>query len=151
MNMRSSTATALVLALWTGAFHNAATAQEAESDYIKKHAPPGITRTFYACVDKANTNAVASGACLTAEHDYQDKRLNVAYKKLLNALGEKDRPSLVAAERAWLGLQDKDGVLETVIYGEDTVSSLQQDQNEVFRICERANVMERYLDIVKSK
>lgn len=140
-----------MLALSAGAFHHAATAQEAESSYIKKHAPPGITSTFYACVDKANTNAVAAGACLTAEHDYQDKRLNTAYKKLLSALGEKDRPSLIAAERAWIGLQDKDGTLETVIYGEDTASSLQQDQNEIFRICERANVLERYLDIVKSR
>ena len=140
-----------LLAIFAAAYHGQASAQDTEADYIKRHAPAGITATFYACINKANTNVVAVGACLTAEHDYQDKRLNAAYKKLLGALGEKDRPALVAAERAWISLQDKDGALETAIYGDEPVYGLQQDQNEIFRICERANVLERYLDIAKSR
>lgn len=133
------------------AFHSPASAQDTEASYIEKHAPPGISATFYACVNKANTNVVAAGACLTTEHDYQDKRLNVAYKKLLGALNQKERPMLVAAERAWISLQDKDGSLEAALYGDDQIYSMQQDQNEIFRICERANALERYLDIVKNK
>jgi len=58
---------------------------------------------------------------------------------------------LVAAERAWISRNDKDGALETVAYGDEKIENLQQYQNAVFRICERANTMERYLDLAKDR
>lgn len=57
----------------------------------------------------------------------------------------------MAVERAWIGSKDKDRALETVIYGDEQVDNLQQAQNDVFRICERANTLERYLSLVGSK
>lgn len=151
MKTTKLTATSLVaLALVGGVISHSAWA-ESTSDVIKKHAPPGITAAFYACVNQAMSNAVAAGACLSAEKDFQDKRLNAVYKKLLGTLGEKDRPYLVAAERAWIGSKDKDGALETVVYGDEQIDNLQQAQNDVFRICERANTLDRYLSLVEDE
>lgn len=148
---KSKAASLLSLALASTVLSGSAGAQKSTAEVIKKHAPPGITATFYACVNQAMSNAVAAGACLSAEKDVQDKRLNAVYKKLLNALGEKDRPYLIAAERAWIGSKDKDRALETVVYGDEQVDNLQQAQNDVFRICERANTLERYLSLVSDK
>jgi uncharacterized protein YecT (DUF1311 family) len=144
---KSKAAPLLSLALASVVFSGSSSAQESTADVIKKHAPQGITSTFYACVNQAASNAVAAGACLSAEQDVQDKRLNAVYKKLLSALSEKDRPFLIAAERAWIASRDKDRALETVVYGDEQVDNLQQAQNNVFRICERANTLERYLNL----
>lgn len=148
---RSMAASLLSVALVSGLSAYAVSAQESTAEVVKKHAPLGITATFYACIDKAASNAVAAGACLSAEHDLQDKRLNAAYQKLVGALSERDRPYLMAAERAWIGSKDKDRALETVIYGDEQVDNLEQAQNDVFRICARANTLERYLSLMGSK
>lgn len=147
---KSSAASLLSLAIVAAEFSGGADAQTKTSDYIKQHAPQGISANFYACVDQAR-GTVETGACLSAEKERQDQRLNTVYKKLLGALPEKDRAYLVAAERAWVALTDKDAALETVVYGNEQVDNLQQGQNEIFRLCERANTLQRYLDLVKDK
>jgi len=81
------------------------------------------------------------------EKQKQDARLNAAYKKLLAKLDSKAKDQLVAAERAWLDLQGKTSRLETSLYGDETISNLQLMQNEIFRLCERANELEKYLSL----
>ena len=82
--MKSLCAFAAVLAL--ASYATAAAAEESTSQIIRQHAPAGITETFYRCIDKADTDAVASAACLTAEQARQDKRLNANYQALLAKL-----------------------------------------------------------------
>ncbi|WP_049620863.1 hypothetical protein [Frateuria defendens] len=69
----------------------------------------------------------------------------------MSKLDAKAKEKLVTAERSWLDLQDKTGRLEDTLYGSETVSNLQRTQNETFRICERANVLQKYLAVIDLK
>jgi uncharacterized protein YecT (DUF1311 family) len=126
----------------------AAAAVESRSQGIKSHAPPGISDEFYACVDRANSDTNAAANCLTEEHARQDDRLNARYTALLGKLTPKAKDELINAERAWLKFQEKNGVLESSVYGSEAVANLQVTQNEIFRICERANALDDYLFMV---
>jgi uncharacterized protein YecT (DUF1311 family) len=139
------TARTLIVAfalLTHGAF---AFASDSRSQSIKGHAPKGITTAFYTCVDKANSDTVAIAACLSAEQTRQDNRLNASYKALLGKLTPKAKDALIRAEREWLKFQETNGEFENSIYGNETVADLQLTQNEMFRICERANALDTYL------
>ncbi|WP_052697690.1 lysozyme inhibitor LprI family protein [Luteibacter yeojuensis] len=60
---------------------------------------PGYQR----CVDASAADAAALRSCASDEFDYQDKRLNTAYKSLMAAASdESDRASLKAEERTWI-------------------------------------------------
>jgi len=119
------------------------------SQIIKEIAPKGIRETYYACIDKARSDLRDVGACITAEKHYQDERLNKAYKKLLNSLKDQSKNDLVVAERSWLAFKEKDSEFLSTLYGDDPVDSMQLAQDEVFRLCERANVLETYLDLAQ--
>lgn len=123
---------------------------QSTSQSIREIAPRGITPTFYACVDKAS-GEIDQAACLTAERKFQDHRLNVIYQALLAKLDAPAQQKLVAAERTWLTLQDQTGALEDAVYGNAQVAGLQVDLNDVFRICERATAMDRYLSVVNDR
>lgn len=125
----------------------AAVAADSTSQAIKHQAPNGITAAFYTCIDKAGSDTVATSACLSAEKKTQDSRLNTAYKTLLGKLNGKAKDGLVSAERAWLDFHNKSGDFEAALYGDETVADLQVTQNEMFRLCERANMLDRYLSI----
>lgn len=127
----------------------AAGAVESRSQGIKVHAPSGITDTFYACVDKAGSDSNAVANCLTDEHTRQDSRLNAKYMTLLGELNPKAKDNLIHAERAWLKFQETNGALENSVYGSEAIGNLQMMQNEIFRICERANALDDYLFVVK--
>jgi len=144
MKMLSMFAAALVLTFYA----TSATATDGTSQIIRQHAPTGITEAFYQCIDKADTDTAASAACLTAEHDRQDKRLNANYKALLAKLSPKAKQKLVLAERAWLKFKEANGTFENSIYGDEIISNLELTQNEVFYICARADTLKKYLDIV---
>ena len=124
------------------------TATDSRSQDIKRHAPPGITDAFYTCVDKADTDTNAAANCLTDEQARQDKRLNATYKALLSKLDPKAKDQLIQAERAWLKFQDANGMLEGSVYGSEAVGNLQVTENALFRVCERANVLDDYLFVV---
>ena len=136
---------AIALTLSLVAQAAAAVGMESRSQSIKSHAPPGITDEFYACVDRADSDANAAANCLTEERTRQDGRLNAKYKALLGKLSPKAKDELINAERAWLKFQEKNGELESSVYGSEAVANLQVTQNEIFRICERANALDDYL------
>lgn len=138
----------LSLALVLMAQAATAAASDSRSQDIKRHAPPGITETFYACVDKADSDTNAVANCLTDEQARQDKRLNVTYKALLSKLAPKAKDELIHAERAWLKFQEANGALESSVYGSEAVGNLQVTENAIFRICERANALDDYLFVV---
>ena len=63
----------------------------------------------------------------------------------------KAKDSLVSAERAWIDSTTKDRAFEATIYSDVQVDDLQLSQNDVFRTCERSNVLENYLELSKGK
>lgn len=137
-------ATGLIFACYAAG----ATADESTSQIIRRQAPAGITEAFYQCIDKADSNTVASAACLTAEHARQDKRLNVTYKALLDKLKPDEKKELIDAERAWLKFNESNGIFESSIYPNETVYNLEQSQNDIFSLCARADALKKYLNIV---
>lgn len=126
-------------------FATAATAAESTSQVIRSQAPQGITQTFYGCVDKAGSDQGALGNCINAEKARQDGRLNATYKTLTAKLSGKAKDNLVAAQRSWLALQKASNVFEVSLYPDETIADLQVAQSETFRLCERANVLDKYL------
>lgn len=133
------------------AYGAAAVAAESTSQVIRKEAPKGISATFFTCVDNAGSDTTALGACLSTEKTRQDTRLNTTYKALLGKLDGKSKDGLVSAEREWLAFQNKSGDFEVSLYGDETVSDLQLTQNEIFRLCERANALDTYLAVANDK
>ena len=127
------------------AYGSAAVAADSTSQVIRQQAPKGITATFFTCIDTAGSDTLALGACLSAEKTRQDTRLNTTYKALLCKLTPKAKDALVRAEREWLKFQDANGEFEDSIYGDEIIANLQLTQNEIFRICERANALDTYL------
>lgn len=142
---RMKTARTLTVTVALLVYGASAVASDSRSQAIKSHAPKGITTAFYTCVDKADSDTVAIAACLSAEQTRQDNRLNASYKALLGKLTPKTKDALIRAEREWLKFQEANGEFENSIYGSESVANLQLTQNEMFRICERANALDTYL------
>ena len=59
------------------------------------------------CLGNSEDATPAMRDCLDAEHVYQDKRLNLAYRKLMANLSADERPALRAEERRWITFRDK--------------------------------------------
>jgi uncharacterized protein YecT (DUF1311 family) len=135
----------LAITLAILAYGASAVAADSRSQAIKSHAPKGITTALYACVDKADSDTIAIAACLSDEQTRQDNRLNATYRALLGKLTPKAKDALVRAEREWLKFQEANGEFESSIYGNEAIANLQLTQNEIFRICERANALGTYL------
>ncbi len=144
-NISMGTARRLTAALALLIYAVAATATDSRSQDIKSYAPEGITTAFYRCVDSADSDTIAISACLTDEQTRQDDRLNATYKILLSKLAPEAKNALVHAEREWLKFQEANGEFENSIYGNETIANLQLAQNEMFRVCERANALDTYL------
>lgn len=147
--MKRISMTAIAFALLS--YGVAAGAAESTSELIRRDAPKGITETFYACIDKADSNDIEEAACLSAEQNIQDARLNRAYKALLGKLDTKEKEQLVNSERAWLAFHGKSSRLESALYGNELIGNLQVSQNDIFRLCERANILEEYLSLVNDR
>lgn len=122
-----------------------ALATESLANGIKRRAPQGITTRMYACVDKAGDNADAIGACLSAEKAAQDERLATVYKALLGKLDGSAKDALVNSQQAWQDFHAKTAALETRLYGKSPLNDLQRLENEIFRLSERANALDKYL------
>lgn len=135
----------LAIALTLLAYGAVAVASDSRSQAIKSHAPKGITTAFYTCVDKADSGTVAIAACLSDEQTRQDNRLNITYKALLGKLTPEAKDALIRSEREWLKFQEANGKFENFLYGNEIIDNLQLTQNEMFRICERANALGAYL------
>lgn len=131
------------------AFGTAALGQESlTTQSVRRVAPKGISAALYACIDKAGFDQARMGSCIQIEKKLQDARLNQVYGKLIAKLDGKTRDSVRAAERAWLDFNTKSVVAETDIGGANQVAGFDVAEAELFRYCERANVLERYLSSI---
>lgn len=131
-----------VLALAAGLLSAAPTLALAQSE-----GPPHVRASYLRCVEDGQ-GIIEKAACLDPERSYQDQRLNQAYKKLSARLGPERRAALVAAQRAWLDFHAKESALEEAVLGSEQVSNMQLGENEIFRLAERANRLEQYLEAV---
>lgn len=61
-----------------------------------------LSTTFEKCIDKANAVDSAMHTCYDAEYKIQDKRLNDAYRALMNQLEADRKKELVEVQRLWL-------------------------------------------------
>lgn len=124
-----------------------ASAAQTLANGIKRRAPQGISTKLYACVDKAGDSPDAIGTCLSAEKAAQDDRLNATYKTLLGKLSGQAKDALVDSQQAWQDFHAKTAALESGLYGKGTLNDLQRLENEIFRLSERANALDKYLAV----
>ncbi|MDR6935278.1 lysozyme inhibitor LprI family protein [Luteibacter sp. 3190] len=108
----------------------------------------GLTESFFACVNSAGLDESKVSECISTERKGQDARLNKAYGVLMTSLDPKARDSVRAAERAWLDFNTKSVAAETAIGGSNQVANIDVSQAELFRFCERANVLESYISSI---
>lgn len=130
------------------AYGVSAGAAESTSELIRRDAPKGITETFYACIDKANSDNIEEAACISQERERQDHRLNTTYAALLHKLNANQKRNLIGAERAWLKFRDSTISFEDTVYANEIVGNLELSQNELFVICQRADELSKYLALV---
>lgn len=64
-------------------------------------APP-LRHGYDRCLDKTRGVTVEMNSCIGIEFDFQDQRLNTAYKALRQSLPESDRTKLRDEERKWI-------------------------------------------------
>lgn len=132
-------------------YGSGAMAYESTEQAIRRQAPKGITSAFYECIERAESDNVALASCQSVEKKRQDERLNVAYTSLLSKLHRSSKENLIRAERAWLELHSSSKLFESSLYGNEIVTSFEVMQNEISRLCERANMLEKYLSIANDK
>lgn len=65
----------------------------------------GLSTGFEKCMDKA-VSTVDMIDCMTKENTSQDKRLNRAYKSLMETLSAERKKKLQEAQRAWIKYRD---------------------------------------------
>jgi len=90
----------LVLAL--GATVTPAWALPADAD----EAPP-LRLDYNQCLKASRGVTLAMNNCIGSEYDFQDKRLNAAYKALRQSMPDAQRAALRDQERAWIADRDK--------------------------------------------
>jgi uncharacterized protein YecT (DUF1311 family) len=107
-----------------GAFAAVASAALAapKSEIEKRYSP-----TYDYCMnngDAALGITPAMGACISAEHDVQDGRLNQAYKMVMQRLSASKKIKLRNSEKLWISQRDKDCKEERDSYEGGSMASL---------------------------
>jgi uncharacterized protein YecT (DUF1311 family) len=112
------------------------------------YVPQGLSNVLSKCMRNA-TGSLAQAECLTDERERQDLRLNNIYKQLIARLNGERRDTMVAAQRAWVQLQQSDGdVRESILHDIGQIGNLQSVENDARAIRQRADLLERHLKIV---
>jgi uncharacterized protein YecT (DUF1311 family) len=113
----------------------------------ENYVPQGLSNALSKCMANAEGN-LAQAECLTDERERQDARLNKTYKQLIGRLQGERRDRMVAAQRAWVQLQQRDGDVRATIFDElGQIANLQSVENDARAIRQRADLLQRYLDI----
>jgi uncharacterized protein YecT (DUF1311 family) len=111
---------------------------------------PGVSRDLSRCAELSAWPEAAE--CIGAERDLQDRRLQLAYDRLIDALSESRRGGAERAHIAWKLLQDEDESLEALLFDHlGPVGYFEAGRNEVLRLCERAGQLERYVTSLSAR
>jgi uncharacterized protein YecT (DUF1311 family) len=99
-----STYSRLLLAgvLAMGCIGSAAAYSDVVSDLAQSQAEVKIRPTYQQCIDATGGVTPDIKACMSTEYAFQDKRLNMAYKRLMASLKDAAKASLRAEERQWI-------------------------------------------------
>lgn len=65
------------------------------------------SKKYLSCIDNSNGITSVMLDCISDEIEYQDKRLNMAYKKAMQSLNSKDKHSLRMKQRSWIKARDE--------------------------------------------
>lgn len=112
---------------------------------IRSRSPKNITDQYYSCLKDGGYNAVESMTCMSAEDRKQDARLNAAYSELMQTLKPEAKENLIEMQRVWLRFRDAEDQFEASISGNEIIDNAKFSENELFRLCKRANELEDYL------
>lgn len=89
---------------WVGCILASISAAQAQS---RDDAQPPLRPGYYTCVDASHGVTLALNQCIAAEYAFQDKRLNLAYRRLRTLLPDAQRTALRDEEREWLKQRDE--------------------------------------------
>ncbi len=67
----------------------------------------GLTDTFKKCMDESGGTSFNMSECVSAEAEFQDARLNSAYKKVLSGLPGDQKTALRNTQRSWIKYRDE--------------------------------------------
>lgn len=113
----------------------------------ERDVPRGLSEALSTCMARAE-GYLAQADCLTDERERQDARLNRVYRQLIGRLTGERRDAMVAAQRAWVRLQRSDGaVAESILDELGQVGNLQSVEHDARAIRQRADLLERYVEI----
>lgn len=88
------------MAFITGSFQVAASPSEPSDE-------PPVRPSYDQCLHQAQGVTVSINNCIGDEFDFQDKRLNIAYKGLRDSMDDSQKRALRNDERAWIAERDK--------------------------------------------
>ncbi|MCZ7171404.1 DUF1311 domain-containing protein, partial [Salmonella enterica] len=69
---------------------------------------PELSQRYTSCMERADGVTIDMHACIAAEHERQDGRLNRAYKQLTSQLTPARKAQLVTAQRLWVQYREAD-------------------------------------------
>lgn len=107
-------------------------------------APRGLSATYLNCRKQAR-GGVDQERCIEREQTLQDDRLARAYDRLRYELDGNARARLMDAQYAWEQSNAQAGDLDNSLYGGTQAESLQRAEAALWRICARADELEKYL------
>lgn len=105
-------------------------------------APP-LRPSYHQCLKATQGVTLAVNNCIGSEYDFQDERLNRAYKALRQSLPEDQRAALRDQERAWIS--NRDNACGPPANG-GTADMLDSNECRLDRTTERATELEAQLN-----
>ncbi|QNH10805.1 hypothetical protein HEP75_00214 [Xanthomonas sp. SI] len=107
-------------------------------------APKGLSATYLSCRKQAR-GGVDQERCIEREQTLQDDRLARVYDRLRYELDGSARARLMEAQYAWEQSNAQARDLDNSLYGGSQAESLQRAEAALWRICARADELEKYL------
>jgi uncharacterized protein YecT (DUF1311 family) len=101
---------------------------------------------YESCIEAAGPSDTEMTECVSAETERQDRRLNEAYGKLMNALNSHRKARLRTAQRAWIVFRDAEAAFLDYPSG-GTLDRLLGANRYLQMTKDRADELERQLTI----
>lgn len=100
--------------------------------------------SFHACIDASEGVTAAMLDCIGAEYDYQDVRLNAAYKRAMARLAPAQRVVLRNSERRWLREREPKCMEEAAEESGGTLGTILRNNCMLFALIERTEWLDAY-------
>lgn len=107
---------------------------------------PDLSQRYTSCMERADGYNIDMHACIAAEYERQDGRLNLAYKQLSNQLSDDRKKQLLAAQRLWIQFRGTNCAFYADPDG-GSLANLDGATCELETTARRAAELERFLDL----